>query len=536
MVKVLLSLKWRYFLASFKKNAWVIISIIFGGLYGLGSLGLWMALAYWGGTDPEANNNVYAVLAFGLVLSLLWWIVPIFTSGMDATLDPDHLSPYPLRRRDLQVGQLLGGFIGIPGVLTLLFTLATALFFIQQPFTLVLYLACAVLGLCLILSLSRAVSLIAIELNAIPQVRQILLILSFLIAMSAGLLIMVITSILDDFWDQLPAVGRFVQWTPLGAPWAAPIAVYQGNWVLFTGLLAVSAVYVAGAWALWNVLLKRSMNKMGAASNHASGKAVELGNVGLFDKFPATARGAIAARVVLMLLRDQRANMNIVMIPAFYLLFGVIGRVQLGPDESPTVFSMNPFVMVFAPMMAGYVYAYLVSYENSAFSMHVLAPLRGKDDRWGRAWGLSIMMVPLIIVGSVILCALGRDFSSLPLLLAFSLSLYMSSVGISAFVDMVISVPVPGPKSSPWKVQQQNDGLAKGLVRMLLMLVMAAFALPGGILWLVYLATGSAVWMWAMIVVCLVVGSGTLFTGMHLGAKRYDRLADQTLQRVSQFR
>lgn len=278
------------------------------------------------------------------------------------------------------------------------------------------------------------------------------------------------------------------------------------------------------------------MNKMCAASNHASGKAVELGNVGLFDKFPATARGAIAARVVLLLLRDQRANMNIVMIPAFYLLFGVIGRVQLGPDESSTTFVLSPFVMVFAPMMAGYVYAYLVSYENSAFSMHVLAPLRGKDDRWGRAWGLRIMMVPLIIVGSVILCALGRDFSSLPLLLVFSLSLYTSSVGISAFVDMVISVPVPGPKSSPWKVQQQNDGLAKGLVRMLLMLVMAAFALPGGILWLVYLATGSAVWMWAMIVVCLAVGAGTLFTGMHLGAKRYDRLADQTLQRVSQFR
>lgn len=40
---------------------------------------------------------------------------------------------------------------------------------------------------------------------------------------------MVITSILDDFWDQLPAVGRVVQWTPLGAPWAAPIAVYQGE-------------------------------------------------------------------------------------------------------------------------------------------------------------------------------------------------------------------------------------------------------------------------------------------------------------------
>lgn len=136
-------------------------------------------------------------------------------------------------------------------------------------------------------------------------------------------------------------------------------------------------MYVTGAWALWNVLLKRSMNKMCAASNHASGKAVELGNVGLFDKFPATARGAIAARVVLMLLRDQRANMNIVMIPAFYLIFGVIGRVQLGPDESSTTFVLSPFLMVFAPMMAGYVYAYLVSYENSAFSMHVLAPLGG---------------------------------------------------------------------------------------------------------------------------------------------------------------
>lgn len=68
------------------------------------------------------------------------------------------------------------------------------------------------------------------------------------------------------------------------------------------------------------------------------------------------------------------------------------------------------------------------------------------------------------------------------------------------------------------------------------MLVLMAFAIPGGILWIVYSSTSSPLWMWLSGAVSLLIGALVFFIGLTVGAARYDAHSAETLQRVSQFR
>ena len=536
MVKVLLSLKWRYFLASFKGNAWVIVGAIFGSLYLLGALVGWGVFASTQGAH-EGIDPVTAMLLVGtgVLLALLWWILPIFASGTDATLDPDHLAPYPLKTKDIQLGQLLGGLIGLPGIATVLFSAVTALLLWRHPVSLVIYVLMIPLGLALVLTVSRIISLLAIEISSIPGVKQGLIIVGFLLMMGAGPLVAGLALGLGEAWDALPSAMKVLSWTPLGAPFAVASAVYMGHWGKALLFLVLSLIYLALSWVIWTKLLNRAMSRIGEIGGTTASKQVEVGNTGIFKYFPASPRGAIAARTVHMLVKDPRCNLNIIMIPAFYVLFTLFGRVSIGEESTgnPVLLAM---AAVFVPAMAGYVYSYLISYENSAFSMNVLAPVSGKDDRWGRAWGLLVLMGPLIIFGSLFLSWRLDNFASLPAIMGLGVGQLLCGVGLSAFVDMLISVPAPPPGGSPFKTPKQSDGISKGLIRGLIMLVLMAFAIPGGILWIVYSSTSSPLWLWLSGAVSFLIGAIVFFVGLTVGAARYDAHSAETLQRVSQFR
>ncbi|MDO4917538.1 MAG: hypothetical protein Q3974_07975, partial [Rothia sp. (in: high G+C Gram-positive bacteria)] len=215
---------------------------------------------------------------------------------------------------------------------------------------------------------------------------------------------------------------------------------------------------------------------------------------------------------------------------------GFVANISASNGESSSSFSMNLFAIVFVPMMAGYVYAYLVSYDNSAFSLHVLAPIRGTDDRWGRAIGLLVVMLPLVVLGSLFLSYRADHFATAPLMVAMAVGMLLNGIGVSAFVDMVISVPAPPPGANPFKTPQQSDMFSKGLVRMLIILILLATSIPAGIFWIVFAITQSHLWMWVSVAVALTVGITLFWLGLHLGSRRYDRYAADTLQRVSAFR
>ncbi len=59
---------------------------------------------------PAAVDEATAVFT---TFAFAWLVLPIFAFGLDATLDPATLAPYPLRARPLAVGLLAASAAGV---------------------------------------------------------------------------------------------------------------------------------------------------------------------------------------------------------------------------------------------------------------------------------------------------------------------------------------------------------------------------------------------------------------------------------------
>ncbi len=528
MVAVLVKLKWAYFKAGFRKNPWAWVGIIFGGLYAIGGLVGFSFLALSIADNPNFVFNFLTVA--GAIISLLWWVIPLVASGVDATLDPDRLVPYPIRTKDLQLGQFLGAFIGLPGIVTLLFMLAMVLSLVHSPLVILGFIVAFFLACLTTIAVSRFITVLSVRLRSNRRSSQFMSTVAFLLLIAAGPILGFASSGLLNVWEQAPWIVDALSFTPLASFWAIPAYMLLGRWTSVLICLLLSLLYAAGAWMLWRHQLSKTMRNVGAYSGTVAGKTKESGNLGLIGKFPATARGAIAARTVLTILKDPRASLMVIMVPAFYIIFTIMSSgIYINGERGGT----NFFMIVFLPAMAGYLFAYLVSYDNSAFSMHVLAPLRGIDDRVGRAAGVLIVMLPMVVLGTVLTTVVSGAYASLPIVFGLSLMMLFNGIGLGAYIDMLISIPTPPPGTSPWKTQRNPDGIAKSFAQMGYMIILLLTSIPGLIFWGIQTLTDNILWGWIGAVVCLALGCASLVIGIRVGARRYDAKAAETLQRVS---
>ena len=103
MVASLLKLRLLVLRNTLKRSTWQLVAVIIGGLYGLGLLagvviGLF-ALSF----APLPIARTVLVLA-GSATLLGWILIPLFTTGIDQTLDIPKLAHFPIPRRTLMVG------------------------------------------------------------------------------------------------------------------------------------------------------------------------------------------------------------------------------------------------------------------------------------------------------------------------------------------------------------------------------------------------------------------------------------------------
>ena len=164
MVGHLVSLKWQYVLASFRRSIWALIGLIFAALYAGGML-FGLGSAYFIANSEVPEYGQLGTLLVGAVIALAWAIVPIFFSGLDGTLDESRFVLFPIKPSTLQKGQFLGGFVGIPGIASIIAVLLGAIAFISQPLALVVYLICCVLGLANLMVWARLANRLGMALN-----------------------------------------------------------------------------------------------------------------------------------------------------------------------------------------------------------------------------------------------------------------------------------------------------------------------------------------------------------------------------------
>ncbi|VTY04087.1 transporter [Rothia mucilaginosa] len=556
MVGHLVSLKWKYVQASFRRSIWAVIGLVIAAVYAVILLA-GLALGYVGTALNTPETGPLIALVAGSVLAIGWAVVPIFFSGLDGTLDESRFVLFPIEPATLQKGQFLGGFVGIPGVASVLAVLLGLIAYGSQPLLLIVYLVCAVLGLATLMVWARLANRVGMALSANPRVANVLMIVAAVLMMSLGFIFGGTATYLSRHWD---AMLPFLPWlgvTPFGSAYAVPYWLAAGNVPAALGCLVLTLGYLAGGWWLWGKNLARSMANVGGSAHHASAAEVAAGDLGLFARFPATPRGAVAARTLHSLLKDNRLQLLTVSTVMLYLMMtvgfplimsvaggSVTGEVGFGPDPESAnriinsgVMQLFGFWIYFCTVFTGYYMCFLVSYDNTAFSLHVLSPLRGIDDRIGRLWGYSILVAPIVVVMLLVASAVNGHLELFPIVLMHQLGVFAAAAGMGCVLDTFITPPVAPPGANPFKNPKNNEGMGKQLLLMLSMVVVMLSALPGGISVIVYvLLTQNLLTLVIGGVVQLMIGAGLLVGGVVWGGRRFDRLSPRMLERVARFK
>lgn len=555
MVGHLVSLKWKYVQASFHRSIWAVIGLVIAAVYAVLAL-LGLAVGYVAAAFEAPETGPLIALLAGSVLAIGWAIVPIFFSGLDGTLDESRFVLFPIEPATLQKGQFLGGFVGIPGVASVLAVLLGLIAYGSQPLLLIVYLVCAVLGLANLMVWARLANRLGIMLSANPRVANVLMIVAAVLMMSMGFISGGTATYLMRHWDALLPFLPWLGVTPFGSAYAVPYWLAAGNVPAALGCLVLTLGYLAGGWWLWGKNLARSMANVGGSAHHASAAEVAAGDLGLFARFPATPRGAVAARTLHSLLKDNRLQMLTVTTVMMYLLLAVgfplfmsatggsiHGKIGFGPNPEQATQVINSGVMqlfgfwiYFCTVFTGYYMCYLVSYDNTAFSLHVLSPLRGIDDRIGRLWGYSILVAPIVVLMVLVASAVNGHLELFPIVLMHQLGVFAAAAGMGCVLDTFITPPVAPPGANPFKNPKNNEGMGKQLILMLSMAVVMLSALPGGISVIVYVfLTQNLLTLVIGGALQLMIGAGLLVGGVVWGGRRFDRMSPRMMERVARF-
>ncbi len=480
-----------------------------------------LAIGAWFMPELDVQTRGTVLVLVGTVAVLGWIVIPVFFTGVDLTLDPANFATYGIPTRSLVVGLTMAGLVTIPGAATLLGFLASTLAWRDAAGPMLLAVLTTVLGAVFCLCISYAVTGLLAGITGQRRIREIMSIAVFVPIMLSGVFISGIAESIEAMMAQLPEVARTLGWTPLGSFTAAPWALAEGR--IGPALLQtlICLVWVAGAVLLWQVAVDRSYAK-GRGTGGAPART--QAGLGLLGRFPGTPAGAIAARSMIYWLKDPRYSASLVVLPLLLVLFWFMGF-QSGD------YGMFLAVGPITGFMLGYSISADISYDGSAFALHVTSGVSGRDDRVGRVGSLLSWAVPVTLLFTVVTVWMAGAWELLPGLIGIGIGSLLTGAGVSALVSARFIYPVPPPGASPFATPEG------GAVRMMLvslgaMIAVGLLALPELILYVVAVVTGDALFQWLTLGVGLALGGFLLWLGIRLGGRWFDRSQAETYQSV----
>ncbi|MFE4198156.1 transporter [Paenarthrobacter sp. NPDC056912] len=520
MVAHLLSLKWRLLLNGFKRSPWQLVGMALGLLYALGLLSLLiggLVALRW----ADAGIAQTVVVLSGAATVLGWAIIPLVASAADMTLDPARFTTFAIPPRQLLTGLALAGFIGIPGLATLLAALGTVGTWWRSVPAVAGALLAAVLGALTCVVLSKVVTTATAGLAASRRFKDVSSIMVFIPLMLMGPIMLGIVNGVRGSADYLPVLARTVSWTPLGAAWSLGGEMEAGDYAAAGLKFLIAAVTLGGLFLCWHVLLQRAL----VTPAYSGGTARKGGKLGLFAVLPSTPAGAVAARALVYWLKDPRYAGSLVVVPLLPVLL-FFGGTQSG--SYGLLMILGPLT---AFMMAWSICAD-ISYDNTAFALHLAAGVRGVDDRLGRAMACLAISLPVVLIFTVGPLFITGDWGWLPNLLGLSLGTLFTGLGLSSVISARYNIAVPLPGDSPFKKPPGN--VAQTLaVQAVGMGVLALLIAPEFALVAVQAFSGGPEAGWINLVVGPVLGVVLFVVGVRLGGKWLDARGPEMFAQLS---
>lgn len=524
MVAHLLRLKIALLRNSVKRTPWQLVGLIIAGVYGLGMLVLAIVgLAALGATDADFIGTVL-VLA-GSVLFLGWLIIPVVSAGLDMTLDPARFTTYAIPMKSMLAGLALSGFIGVPGVITLLASVGTAAAWWRHPWAAVAALMCGALAALTCIVASRAVTAASTTLASSRRFKDLSGIVVLIPLMLLGPIMAGVTSGITNFSEYLPQLANTVSWTPLGAIWAVPAEIAAGAWgAAALKFLIALATLAALAW-IWKVCLAKAL----VTPAYSGGQRRSSGKLGFFAMFPQTPTGAVAARCLTYWFRDPRYSAGLIIAPLLPLVM-VFGASQAGGMGA--VGPVLSYAGAFAAFMVAWSICADISYDNTAFALHLATGISGKVDRTGRVLAAAVLALPLGLLFAIIGAVVSGDWLGFPPAMGLMLGATGAGLGLSSVFSSRFTMNVPWPGESPMKSRPGNN-FSTVLIQLAGFAGAIVLAVPVIALIIIGAVTDQPMFAWLALLAGLVLGAVYVVVGIRLGGAQYDRRGPELLLAVS---
>lgn len=525
MVARLIRLKLDLLRNSFRRSAWQVIGTGFGLLYGLFLVTMVMVLQFTVGREPESVQPLLttSVLLVSAAL-LIWLVVPLFITGADSIMDPRQFVTYAVPRRQLITGLVLAAMIGTGSVLTVPWLAGQILLWRSEPAAVVVAVLSIPLLLLLCSAASQAVTTAASAWFAGRRVRDVAVITAFAVGMMLYPVVLNAGEYFDSWGDLMVEVAQVLAWTPLGAGGALPGDAARGEWGLLVLRVAVVLASLAAVLLLTRAALVKTTERPSLPKVR---RAAASGKLGAFGLYPAAPWGAVAARCLTYWFKDARYGASIVLVPALVVMM-VFFHLQTG--QVWMLYSLGPLLA----WALGLTISADISYDNTAFALHVTAGVRGVSDRVGRVAALCTFAVPMILLGTALPLVLTGQTEHVVLVTALTLGMFLTFIGCSSFVSARMTYPVPKPGENPFHTPPGAGGRMM-LVQFGSFLLISAMMTPEVILLVIWAASGAA-WLGpATAAFGLLKGALLLWAGIRLGARLYDRSQPELFQQVREY-
>ncbi|WP_347039835.1 hypothetical protein AAHB37_07080 [Glutamicibacter halophytocola] len=244
-------------------------------------------------------------------------------------------------------------------------------------------------------------------------------------------------------------------------------------------------------------------------------RAAKQSGLGFFKYTPGTPTGAVIARALTYWLKDPRYAIGVLMVPVLPPLFWFTGS-QSG--NYTMMYLLGPLIGV----LLGFSISADISYDNTAFALHVLTGVSGRADRAGRALACFALSIIPVLAAAILPGAIAGEAWRIPGDLGLSLAALLVALGVASVASARYTYAVPLPGDNPMKTPPGN-GLRVAVTQPGHhrhhgdLADSGVHSLPDGVV------PGIAPLGLLTLGIGLVLGVGPLFGGIALGGKWYER-------------
>jgi ABC-2 type transport system permease protein len=527
VVATLLRIRFRVLGNTLARNPWQLVGFLFGALGALWILALaGVGLFFAGAAGLEATR--YAVVVGGAVVTLGWIVGPIFVTGVDTTLDPAKLAPFPMTTRRMMLAISAAGATGIPGIAGAVGVLLTYLAWWRFPVAALAGIVALPLGYAIWVVSSYTVATLAAGLGGNRRSREAIALLAFAVLIFASPILLGILSLLRAAADQgaaLAGIVEAVSWTPIAAAWAVPGDLATGAVLPAIAKLLIAAATLALLWLAWNRSLSASLV---APAGRSGARRGATGKLGWFGRMPPTPLGATWARSITNWLRDMRYVRQLLFLP----FIPVVVLLYTGWDLQHGVFAVSGLFVAFFVGILPYTD---VSFDGTAFGTVLQTGISGRDDRVGRMLGAASVGVPLTLVVDVIVAAISGAWHLLPAVVGASLALLLIGYGVSAISSALLIVPTPAPGDSPFK-RVPGATFTMFLIFFACWMAVAVLAAPAVVPTILAAVFDDALLGWIAFAIGAVLGPVLFWVGTSVGGRIFDRSAPSLFFQLTSLR